>query len=119
MYIQGKHAFFLALAYTTLLLYLSLTPSDFIPKSIEALDPKRLGLHFFSYTLLAVFWFESLKNYKGAILIAIFVGVLTEILQIFVPDRFADPFDALANISGSFSLAFIKAAQHVLSSSFR
>ena len=119
MYIQDRHALLLAVAYTGLLIYLSATPGDFAPEYVEFFDPRKLSMHFISYALLPFLWFKSLKSYKKSILVAVFVGMLTEILQIFVPNRFPDIYDFAANVAGSLSLAFMKTAQHILSSPFR
>ncbi len=106
-YIQDKQATFIASSYTLAIIYLSITPNDFIAQHVSVFDPKKIVLHFFSYAFLSYLWFRSVKNYKTPIFIALFIGILTETLQIFIPSRFFDPLDMLANICGSLFLMSI------------
>jgi VanZ family protein len=93
----------LLLLYILLLTFFSLSPLDDIPATIRHLDKVE---HFLAYLLLAGLVFFSFRSRNGrimALVLAVFLGILLEWGQTFVPGRHASFSDGLANMLGIMS----------------
>ena len=91
----------LAFLYTALLLLFSTVPVETVPGTGATL-PRMGDLdHFLSYLLYGFLLSLSLsKKRYHPLIIGIFIGILTEFMQIFIPSRTFDPLDMVSNILG-------------------
>ena len=81
--------------YCGLILYLSVIPLT-LPE-VPEFDPKKLLYHFTEFFFFSFLAFKSFKNLKVVIGTGSFFAILTEILQMFVPYRYFDFYDLIAN----------------------
>lgn len=88
----------LLLAYIVLISVLSLLPSSQLP-SVEVSDKIQHALAYAGLSVLAILGFANMAKLKLA-LICIGLGLLLEIGQYFIPGRFLDFWDLVANSSG-------------------
>jgi len=96
----------LAVGYTIWLTAISLTPLDSL--NLPNFSYADKIVHFFLYFFLTIFWLLAYPNLWNKrirfIVIVIFWGVLIEFIQeYFIPTRFGDFYDALANSLGGIS----------------
>lgn len=87
--------------YTAALIYYSTigVPAE-LPPGPE-IDPNKLISHFLAYALLAALWKFYMREGKKALGVAFLLGILTEVAQVFIPYRYSDVYDLLANLAGS------------------
>jgi VanZ family protein len=108
--------------YFAIILYGSISPSPKLPKQVELLSDK--GIHFlmyFFFHLLLYLFFETRKkkvphSMQYSFIIAVLVGGTLELVQYyFVPNRFGEWLDFVANSIGSLlSVIFILIIQYIL-----
>ena len=93
----------LAILETASLIYFSIVPSSTIPTTgnPSTAELETTAMHFAAYLIYGMLLQKSLLNSKKAILAAAFLGVLTEIIQIFAPTRSFSATDIAADISGA------------------
>lgn len=104
-------------AETAALAWFSLVPY-FLAPGVPAPGPSATLLHALAYAVYAVLWSKALPALRLRALLSwllpVFAGIALELLQAGVPNRAADPFDALANAAGA---ALGLAALHAISAS--
>ncbi len=93
-------AWILVLAYMSLIFYLSSIPLHF-PEVINKFDPSKFTLHTIEYSILGFLVFYASKKRNFSIIFSSFYGLSDEIHQYFVPFRYFDWFDLLADVIGS------------------
>lgn len=106
--------FFVAVAWTILITFLSLTDSKFnAPESLLTIKNKDKVVHFIFYFVFVFLWFRSINkitNKKIIIIvgIAIVYGIIIEVLQgTLTLNRQPDIYDAAANSLGAITSAVI------------
>jgi VanZ family protein len=92
-----KHPF-LAIAFTTLIFILCVTPSENIPTDVN----DKLA-HFIAFAGISFLWLGVKENYKLLILLSILFGLAIEIIQGILPEHFHrsyEIYDAFADAIG-------------------
>ncbi|MCY4526291.1 MAG: hypothetical protein OXB89_06760 [Anaerolineaceae bacterium] len=102
----------IALAWTLLLCFILLQPGrDPLIGPAAAGDHDAFGLlllhlaHLLSFALMTWLWWRALGSIRPALLIALTCGGLTEVGQIFVPDRGLSALDLALNGGGALAVA--------------
>ncbi len=102
----------IALAWTLLLCFILLQPGrDPLIGPAAAGDHDAFGLlllhlaHLLSFALMTWLWWRALDSIRPALLIALTCGGLTEVGQIFVPDRGLSALDLALNGGGALAVA--------------
>lgn len=95
---------------TAIIAYLALLPGRNIPSAFSGWDA---ALHFLTYAFWGVCWTRAITHtakYSPTLSLIILAGIVvfspvTEIIQIFVPGRYVQISDWLANLAGALSFA--------------
>jgi len=95
---KKKIKFIASVAYMAFIFYLSSIPN--LKEPYVPFDPYKLSLHFAEYAVLGSLLYGLFKNSLGEIFVGVIYGISDEIHQRFVPGRFCDPLDALADSLG-------------------
>ncbi len=102
----------LALAWTLLVCFILLQPGrDPLIGPAAAADHDAFGLfvlhlaHLLSFALMTWLWWRALHAIRPALFIALACGLLTEVGQIFVPDRGLSALDLALNGGGALAVA--------------
>lgn len=102
----------IALAWTLLVCFILLQPGrDPLIGPAAAGDHDDFGLlllhlaHFVSFALMTWLWWRALDSIRPALLIALACGGLTEVGQVFVPDRGLSTLDLALNGGGALLVA--------------
>lgn len=102
----------IALAWTLLVCFILLQPGrDPLIGPAAAADHDDFGLlllhlaHLVSFALMTWLWWRALHRLRPALLIALACGLLTEVGQIFVPDRGLSALDLALNGGGALAVA--------------
>jgi len=97
---------FFTIIWSGIILYFSIK----IPPVANIIDDK--SIHIFSYFVLAVLIFFTIKENSGAIVYAILssfaYGIMMEIMQLYVPGRSVSLADAAANLIGAVLVTAVK-----------
>lgn len=103
----------LAAAWTLLVCFILLQPGrDPLIGPAAAGDHDDFGLlllhlaHLVSFALMTWLWWRALDRLRPALFIALACGLLTEVGQIFVPDRGLAALDLALNGGGALAVAF-------------
>ncbi|MEM5832319.1 MAG: VanZ family protein, partial [Candidatus Aenigmatarchaeota archaeon] len=80
--------------------YLSSVPLK-IPETIEKIDPTMFILHLIEYSVLGFLFYKAKRNVLFSFIICSSYGVINEIYQIFIPNKFFSFSDIIANSIGS------------------
>lgn len=108
-----KLAYLLVISYMGLIFYLSSIPLKF-PEIVDVVDPSKFLFHIIEYSVLSVLLFNASHNLKFSFLVSGVYGISDEIHQYFVPFRYFDFYDLLADWIGSFIGAFLMFKLHRL-----